>query len=87
MSNFLFQTEVLSLYKTKVTPQPLSNQPTSLGICVRSISGLPTEDELLLLDEERCMLGTCGIVFVLPANPPFDDPYSVRILMFSVSIC
>lgn len=47
---------------------------------MRSISGLPSEDELLLLDEERCMLGTDALIFVLPANLNMDDPYSVRAL-------
>ena len=60
--------------------------PLSLGICVRSVTGLPSDDELIMMDEERCMLGTDGIIFVLPADPPLKDSTSVRSFLFRLNI-
>ncbi|XP_067683402.1 germinal-center associated nuclear protein-like [Haliotis asinina] len=66
-----YKGEVLSLYHSKVKSQ--GRQPLQVGVCVRTVVGTLNKKEVQKMEEKRLLLGSAGILFVLP---PIEDNQS-----------
>ncbi|XP_046575256.1 LOW QUALITY PROTEIN: germinal-center associated nuclear protein-like [Haliotis rubra] len=66
-----YRGEVLSLYHSKVKGQ--GRQPLQVGVCVRTVVGTLNKKEVQKMEEKRLLLGSAGILFVLP---PVEDNQS-----------
>ncbi|XP_048239016.1 germinal-center associated nuclear protein-like isoform X4 [Haliotis rufescens] len=63
-----YRGEVLSLYHSMVKRQ--GKQPLQVGVCVRTVMGTLNKKEVQKVEDKRLLLGSAGILFVLP---PVDD--------------
>lgn len=64
------KTKAISLYRCPLSPlsdKPSRRVPSKLGICVRTIAGSLSEDDIEEIQEERHFLGTSGLLFLMPA--------------------
>lgn len=63
------QTKVISLYRCEVNEEmsKLIRKPLLLGVCVRTLHRAKDDDDISAIEEDRLLLGTCAIMYVLPA--------------------
>ena len=73
--SFFFQSSVLSLYTAALLTLSGNQSLTSLGVCVRAVSGHVTPHHLAALERKWCLRGTNAMLFVVtvPENDEEDE--------------
>ncbi|XP_050414812.1 germinal-center associated nuclear protein isoform X2 [Patella vulgata] len=70
-NNDNYKGEILSLYNTSIDGNH-GRQPLQFGFCVQCLSGTLEAEEIEELEDERVLLGTSGLIFVLPTDSSSD---------------
>ncbi|KAK6177359.1 hypothetical protein SNE40_015477 [Patella caerulea] len=71
-NNDNYKGEILSLYNTSINGNH-GRQPLQFGFCVQCLTGTLEAEEIEELEDERVLLGTGGLIFVLPTDSSPDQ--------------
>lgn len=75
---YVFQTDILSLYKVSVSPRGLSCS-VDLGVCVRCIRGTLGNLQILEMEKHTELQGLQGIVYALGVVSEAEDDEVCRL--------